>query len=60
MDGGDPRPQGYKPPGGVNSDSINELAGPAPGIFVAKARRTPASIASFRDLTNLEDPLALA
>ena len=50
-----PPPQGYKPPGGgegggVNIDSINKLAGPAPGIFLAKARGTPASIASFRDM----------
>ena len=45
-----PRPQGYKPPGGgVNIDSINKSAGAAPGIFLAKARGTPASIASFRD-----------
>ena len=51
MDGGglNPRPQGYKLPGGVKSDSIGGLAGPAPGIFLAKARGTPASIASFRD-----------
>ena len=46
-----PRPQGYKPPGGggVKSDSIRESANPAPGIFLAKARGTPASIASFRE-----------
>ena len=46
-----PRPQGYKPPGGggVKSDSIRECANPAPGIFLAKARGTPASIASFRE-----------
>ena len=36
--------------GGVKSDSIRECANPAPGIFLAKARGTPASIASFRDL----------
>ena len=35
--------------GGVKSDSIRECANPAPGIFLAKARGTPASIASFRD-----------
>ena len=33
----------------VKSDSIRESANPAPGIFLAKARGTPASIASFRD-----------
>ena len=27
--------------GGVNIDSINKLAGPAPGIFLAIARGTP-------------------
>ena len=44
------RPQGYKPPGGGDkSDSVNKSAFPAPGIFLAKARGTPASIASFRD-----------
>ena len=34
---------------GDKSDSINKSAFPAPGIFLAKARGTPASIASFRD-----------
>ena len=35
--------------GGVNIDSINKSAGAVPGIFLAKARGTPASRASFRD-----------
>ena len=35
--------------GGDKSDSINKSAFPAPGIFLAKARGTPASIASFRE-----------
>ena len=39
--------------GGVNIDSINKSAGPAPGIFLAETRGTPASIASFRDLVSL-------
>ena len=51
MDGGgvEPTTSGLQAARGGNSDSINELAGPAPGIFLAKARGTPASIASFRD-----------
>ena len=39
--------------GGVNIDSINKLAGPAPGLFLAKARGTPASTASFREKLGL-------
>ena len=52
MDGGgvEPTTSGLQAArGGVNSDSIRKSAGPAPGIFLAKARGTPASIASFRD-----------
>ena len=53
MDGGGVEPTTSELPaarGGVKSDSIKELASPAPGIFLAKARGTPASIASFRDM----------
>ena len=54
MDGGGVEPttsglQAARGGGGVNIDSINKSAGPAPGIFLAKARGTPASTASFRD-----------
>ena len=51
MDGGgvEPTTSGLQAAGGgVNIDSINKSAGPAPGIFLAKARGTPASRASFR------------
>ena len=53
MDGGgvEPTTSGLQAArGGVNIDSINKSAGPAPGIFLATARGTPASIASFRDM----------
>ena len=53
MDGGgvEPTTSGLQAArgGGVKSGSIRESANPAPGIFLAKARGTPASIASFRD-----------
>ena len=44
--------------GGVKSDSIKELANPAPGIFLAKAKGSPASIASFRDKCKIMRPRA--
>ena len=52
MDGGgvEPTTSGLQAArAGVNIDSINKSAGPAPGIFLAKARGTPASTASFRE-----------
>ena len=58
MDGGGVEPttsglQAARGGGGDKSDSINKSAFPAPGIFLAKARGTPASIASFRDMHTL-------
>ena len=50
MDGGglNPRPQGYKPPGGgVKSDSIREWAGPAPGIASFREETGPKMSASL-------------
>ena len=58
MDGGgvEPTTSGLQAArGGVNSDSIKKSAGPAPGIFLAKARGTPASIASFREMESMNE-----
>ena len=45
--------------GGFKSNSTKELANPAPGIFLAKARGTPASIANFREYTLGTQSMAL-
>ena len=60
MDGGgvEPTTSGLQAArgGGVKSDSIRKSAFPAPGIFLAKARGTPASIASFREKRPVSHP----